>query len=118
MALLNVEFLRRIDRLRIRSRGVFRGEFKGERRSLNRGTGVEFADYRVYEIGDDLRYVDWNVYARLDRLFIKLFRAEEDLPINILLDNSKSMGFGQPTKLACAKQVAAALGYVGLAGLD
>ena len=118
MALLSVEFLRRIDRLRIRSQGVFRGKFRGERRSLNRGTGAEFADYRVYEIGDDLRYVDWNLYARLDRLFIKLFRAEEDLPINILIDNSKSMAFGKPTKLACAKQVAAALGYIGLAGLD
>jgi uncharacterized protein (DUF58 family) len=118
MTLLSVEFLRRIDRLRIHSRGVFRGKFKGERRSINQGTGVEFADYRVYEIGNDLRNVDWNVYARLDRLFIKLFRAEEDLPISILLDNSKSMDFGEPTKLAQAKQVAAALGYIGLTELD
>ena len=118
MSLLTVEFLKQIDRLRIRSQGVFRGQFKGERRSLNRGAGVEFADYRVYEIGDDLRYVDWNIYARLGRLFIKLFRADEDLSISILLDNSKSMGFGAPTKLACAKQIAAALGYIGLANLD
>ena len=118
MSLLTVEFLKQIDRLRIRSQGVYRGKFKGERRSLNRGAGVEFADYRVYEIGDDLRYVDWNIYARLGRLFIKLFRADEDLSISILLDNSKSMGFGAPTKLACAKQIAAALGYIGLANLD
>ena len=118
MPLLTAQFLKQIDRLRIHSQGTFRGRFKGERRSLNRGTGVEFADYRPYEIGDDLRYVDWNVYARLDRLFIKLFRADEDLFISILLDNSKSMGFGEPTKLACAKQIAAALGYIGLANLD
>ncbi len=118
MTLLSPEFLRQIDRLRIHSRGVFRGKFKGERRSANKGSGVEFTDYRAYEIGNDLRNVDWNVYARLDRLFIKLFRAEEDLPISILLDNSKSMDFGEPTKLAQAKRVAAALGYIGLAGLD
>ena len=118
MSLLSVEFLKQIDRLRIRSQGVFRGKFKGERRSRNRGAGVEFADYRVYEIGDDLRYVDWSIYARLGRLFIKLFIADEDLSISILLDNSKSMGFGEPTKLACAKQIAAALGYIGLANLD
>jgi uncharacterized protein (DUF58 family) len=118
MPLLTVKFLKQIDRLRIRSQSAFRGKFKGERRSLNRGTGVEFADYRRYEIGDDLRYVDWNVYARLDRLFIKLFRADEDLPISLLVDNSRSMEFGDPTKLTCAKQIAAALGYIGLANLD
>ena len=118
MTLVSAEFLRRIDRLRIHSRGVFRGKFKGERRSANKGSGVEFADYCAYEIGNDLRNVDWNVYARLDRLFIKLFRAEEDLPISILLDSSASMDFGEPTKLTQAKRVAAALGYIGLTGLD
>ena len=118
MALLSVDFLRQIDQLHIHSRGVFRGKFKGERRSTNKGSGVEFADYRVYEVGNDLRNVDWNVYARLDRLFIKLFRAEEDLPISILLDNSKSMDFGDPTKFSHAKRIAAALGYIGLTGLD
>lgn len=118
MTLLSVEFLKRIDQLQIHSRGVFRGKFKGERRSINKGSGVEFADYRVYEVGNDLRNVDWNVYARLDRLFIKLFRTEEDLPVSILLDNSKSMDFGEPTKLAQAKQTAAALSYIGLTGLD
>ena len=118
MTLVSAEFLRRIDRLRIHSRGVFRGKFKGERRSANKGSGVEFADYRAYEIGNDLRNVDWNVYARLDRLFIKLFRAEEDLPISILLDSSASMDFGEPTKLTQAKRVAAALSYIGLTGLD
>ena len=118
MTLLSVEFLRQIDQLHIQSRGVFRGKYKGERRSTNKGSGVEFADYRVYEVGSDLRNVDWNVYARLDRLFVKLFRAEEDLPVSILLDNSKSMDFGEPTKLAQAKRIVAALGYIGLTGLD
>jgi uncharacterized protein (DUF58 family) len=116
--MLAAEFLKKIDRLHIRSQHVFRGKFKGERRSLNRGAGVEFADYRAYEPGDDPRYVDWNVYARLDRLFIKLFSAEEDLPIFILIDNSKSMDFGEPTKLTCAKRMAAALSYIGLASFD
>ena len=118
MSLLTVKFLKQIDRLQIRSQEIFRGKFKGERRSLNRGASVEFADYRLYELGDDLRYIDWNIYARLDRLFLKLFRAEEDLPIHILLDNSRSMDFGEPTKLECAKRIAAALSYIGLASLD
>jgi len=118
MSLLTVKFLKQIDRLQIRSREIFRGKFKGERRSLNRGASVEFADYRLYELGDDLRYIDWNIYARLDRLFIKLFRAEEDLPIYILLDDSRSMDFGEPTKLECAKRIAAALSYIGLASFD
>ena len=77
MPLLDAKFLKQITRLQIRSENVFRGKFKGERRSLNRGASVEFADYRTYELGDDLRYIDWNVYARLDRLFLKLFNAED-----------------------------------------
>ena len=118
MSLLEVKFLKQIDRLQIRSEDVFRGKFKGERRSLNRGASVEFADYRTYELGDDLRHIDWNVYARLDRLFLKLFSAEEDLPIFILIDNSMSMDFGTPTKLEYAKRIAAALSYIGLVSLD
>ena len=118
MALLDTKFLKQIARLQIRSEDVFRGKFKGERRSRNRGASVEFADYRSYELGDDLRHVDWNVYARLDRLFLKLFNAEEDLPIFILIDNSASMDFGQPTKLERAKRIAAALSYIGLISFD
>ena len=87
-------------------------------RSLNRGTGMEFADYRVYEPGDDLRYVDWNIYARLGRLFIKLHHTDADIPLTLLLDSSRSMEFGTPTKLTCAKQIAAALGYIALAHAD
>ena len=118
MPILDAKFLKQITRLQIRSEVVSRGKFKGERRSLNRGASVEFADYRTYELGDDLRHIDWNVYARLDRLFLKLFNAEEDLPIFILIDNSTSMDFGQPTKLECAKRVAAALSYIGLISFD
>ena len=118
MPLLDPKFLKQIARLQIHSENVFRGKFKGERRSLNRGASIEFADYRTYELGDDLRHIDWNVYARLDRLFLKLFNAEEDLPIFILIDNSLSMDFGHPTKLERAKRIAAALSYIGLISFD
>ena len=116
--LLTPQFLKQLDPFYIRSKQAFHGKFRGERRSLNRGPGMEFADYRVYEPGDDLRYVDWNIYARLDRLFIKLFHTDEALPLVLLIDNSHSMEFGSPTKLTCAKQIAAALGYIALAHAD
>jgi len=82
------------------------------------GRGIEFQDYRSYEIGDDFRYIDWNIYARLDRLFVKLFREEETSVINILFDTSKSMGFGNPSKLYFGKQLSASLGYIGLVNYD
>lgn len=116
--MLRPEFLRQLDNLRIIAKNVFRGKMKGERRSPKRGTSVEFADYRNYQIGDDFRYVDWNIYARLNKLFLKLFMDEENLNIAILLDVSRSMDFGEPSKLDYAKQLAAALGYIGLANFD
>lgn len=116
--MLTPQFLKQLDPFYIRSKHSFRGKLRGERRSPNRGTGMEFADHRVYEPGDDLRYVDWNIYARLGRLFIKLHHTDEDLPLVLLLDSSRSMEFGTPTKLTCAKQVAAALGYVALTHAD
>ena len=116
--MLSPEFLSKLDQLRIRCQKPFRGRFRGDRRSLNRGTGVEFADYRLYQHGDDLRYLDWNVYARLERLFIKLFQADEELPVSILIDTSQSMQFGEPSKLVYAKQLAASLGYIALANSD
>lgn len=118
MPLLNDKFLKQLDRLQLRCHEIFRGRFKGERRSLNRGVGIEFSDYRPYELGDDLRHIDWNVYARLNLPFIKLFSADEDLSIFIFVDNSKSMSFGTPTKLECAKRIAAAFSYIGLANFD
>ncbi len=100
------------------SRKVFRGRMKGERRSRRKGQSVEFADFRNYVPGDDVRFIDWNTYARLDRLFLKLFLEEEDLHFYALIDASASMDFGDPTKLHFAKQLAAALGFIGLARGD
>ncbi len=91
---------------------------KGERRSVRRGQSVEFADYRNYTHGDDLRQLDWNVYARLEKLFIKLFVEEEDVTVHVLVDAAASMDFGEPNKLDFARRAAAALAYLGLAHLD
>jgi uncharacterized protein (DUF58 family) len=112
--LLSPEFMARLDQLDVVSRKLLAGKMKGERRSKRRGQSVEFADYRNYVIGDDLRFIDWNIYARLDRLFLKLFLEEEDLSLYVLCDVSKSCDFGNPNKALYIKQVAAALGYVGL----
>src|SRR5215216_2450057 len=112
--LLSSEFLARLEQLELVSRKIFLGRMKGERRSKRKGQSVEFADYRNYVIGDDLRFLDWNLYARLDRLFIRLFMEEEDLHFHVLIDRSASMNFGEPTKLHYAKQLAAALGFIGL----
>jgi uncharacterized protein (DUF58 family) len=100
------------------SRRTFRGSVKGERRSPRRGHSVEFADYRAYGHGDDLRYVDWNIYGRLDRLHVKLFVDEEDLCLHLLVDASASMGFGTPSKLYYATRLAGALGFVGLVNFE
>jgi len=116
--LLDPEFLTRLEQLELVSRKIFLGRMKGERRSKRKGQSVEFADYRNYVIGDDLRFLDWNLFARLDKLFIRLFMEEEDLHFYVLLDNSLSMDFGNPTKLRFAKQVAAALGFIGLVNMD
>jgi uncharacterized protein (DUF58 family) len=116
--LLDPQFLARLEQLELVSRKIFLGRMKGERRSKKKGQSVEFADYRNYVVGDDLRFLDWNLFARLDRLFIRLFMEEEDLHFYVLLDNSLSMDFGSPTKLRYAKQVAAALGFIGLVNMD
>ena len=94
------KFLARLEQLELVSRKIFLGRMKGERRSKRKGQSVEFADYRNYVIGDDLRFLDWNLYARLDRLFIRLFMEEEDLHFYVLIDNSLSMDFGTPTQAA------------------
>lgn len=108
------EFLTRLERLALASKRTFRGRVKGERKSPHRGSSVEFVDYRPYGVGDDLRYVDWNVFGRLDRLYLKLFVDEEDLCLHLLMDASSSMGYGEPTKLHYATRLAAALGFVAL----
>src|SRR6266568_6332165 len=117
-SLLDPKFLAQLEQLELVSRKIFLGRMKGERRSKRKGQSVEFADYRNYVIGDDLRFLDWNLYARLDRLFLRLFMEEEDLHFYVLLDNSLSMNFGEPTKLHYARQVAAALAFIGLVNLD
>jgi uncharacterized protein (DUF58 family) len=117
-ALLSPELLAQLERLELVSRKIFRGRLKGERRSTRKGQSVEFADFRNYVPGDDLRFIDWNTYARLDRLFLKMFFEEEDLHFYALLDASPSMDFGTPTKLHYAKQLAAALGFIGLVRSD
>ncbi len=111
-------FLRQLDRLTLLMKTPVRGGLKGGRRSVKRGQSVEFADYRDYTLGDDLRQLDWNVFARLERLFVKLFVEEEDVTITFLLDGSASMLAGRPPKLMFAKRAAAALGYIGLASED
>lgn len=112
--LLDSNLLARLDALDITSRKVFRGRLKGERRSKKRGESVEFADHRPYVVGDDLRHIDWNIFGRLDTLFMKLFMEEEDLSLHLVLDCSQSADTGEPNKLLFMQRVAMALGYIGL----
>lgn len=116
--LLTAEFLSKLDRLELASKRIVQGRLQGERRSRRKGTSVEFADYRNYSVGDDLRRIDWNIYSRLEKLFLKLFLEEEDLRVHTLVDTSLSMNFGTPTKLLFAKKIAAALSYIGMAHHD
>jgi uncharacterized protein (DUF58 family) len=116
--LLTPEFLRKLESLRLISRRVFAGRTWGERRSRKRGASVEFADFRNYTDGDDLRHLDWNAFGRLDKLFLKLFVEEEDLCVYILVDASKSMSFGEPAKFDYARRAAGALGYLALCNSD
>ena len=117
-ALLTPDFLRRLEGLELVSKKIRAGRMKGERLSRRKGRGSEFADYRPYTAGDDLRFLDWNLFGRLDKLFLRLFLEDEDLHVHLLIDHSRSMDFGAPTKLRYAKQVAAALGFVGLVNTD
>lgn len=122
--ILDEAFLRKLGQLSLAARRVRPGQTAGERRSTRRGASVEFADYRDYSRGDDLRRVDWNIYARLERPFVKLFEEEEDLAVHILLDGSASMDWGaaesggEGNKWAYARRLAAALGYVALGAGD
>ena len=112
------EFLKKLEYLYIVSKKIFAGRIKAERRSTQRGVSVEFADYRNYTAGDDFRYIDWNAFARLDELLLKLYEEREDLHIYFLVDASQSMTYGEPQKLLYAKRVAAALAYISLSNLD
>lgn len=115
--LLDPALVARLSALDLSSRKVLSGKMKGERRSKRRGQSVEFADHRPYVVGDDLRHIDWNIFGRLDRLFLKLFLEEEDLSLHIVFDASASLDCGQPSKFLLAQKLACALGYVGLVNL-
>jgi uncharacterized protein (DUF58 family) len=116
--LFDDDFQRKLDYLALVSRRVFAGRMRAERRTKKSGSGVEFADHREYQPGDDFRYLDWNVYQRFDKLLVRLYEEEEDLAIYFVVDASASMAFGDGKKLRYAKKVCAALAYVGLANLD
>src|SRR4051812_9644203 len=118
MPLFDSDFLQKLEYLSLISRRVFRGQLLAQRRTMQLGGGIEFADHREYTPGDDFRYLDWNVYARHDELLLKRFQEEEDLHVYVLIDCSASMGFGTPPKFDFARRVAAALAYIALADLD
>jgi uncharacterized protein (DUF58 family) len=118
MALLTPDLLRRLEQFQLLAARRAKSSAKGERRSKARGQSVEFADYRNYVAGDDFRRLDWNLFGRLDKLFLKLYEEERELPVRIFLDGSESMTFGVPPKFDFARQVAAAVGYVALCGFD
>ena len=118
MSLLSADLLRRLEQFQLIAARRAKSAAKGERRSRARGQSVEFADHRNYVPGDDFRYLDWNLYGRLDRLFLKLYEEERELPVRVFLDASESMNFGTPRKIDFAKQIAAAVGYVALCGFD
>ena len=117
-ALISPDLMKRLEQLQLLARRRSKSTTKGERRSGARGQSVEFADYRTYVPGDDLRRIDWNLFGRLERLFLKLYEEERELPVTIYLDSSESMSFGRVSKFDFARQVAAAVGYVALCGFD
>src|SRR6267154_4314403 len=118
MPLFDSEFLKKLEYRSLVSKRVFRGQILAQRRTMQLGGGIEFADHRDYSAGDDFRYLDWNLYARHDALLLKRFQEEEDLHVYFLLDCSRSMAFGDPPKFDFARQVTAALAYIALADLD
>lgn len=115
---LDDDFLHTLEQLSFISKKVFYGGSKGNILSRKHGSSVEFADYRRYQPGDDFRYIDWSMYARLDKLLIKLFQDESNIYIYILLDTSRSMDFGEPTKLNYGLRLAAALSYIGVSNME
>ena len=104
--LLTPEFLGRLEQLELVSRKMLAGRMKGDRLSKRKGRGAEFADYRPYTVGDDLRFLDWNLYGRMEKLFLRLFLEEEDLSVYLLIDNSRSMDSGMPSARTYVSAVA------------
>ena len=116
--LFHASDLRQLEGVRLNPRKSFVGRVRGERTTTQKGISIEFADYRDYAEGDDLRHLDWNILARLDSPVMKTYRDEEDLAVYLLVDQSESMRFGNPTKAETALRLAIALGYIGLASGD
>lgn len=116
--LLDPEFMKKLDRWSLAVRRTLGGQYAGDRRSQRHGHSIEFADFRNYVAGDDIRFVDWNLYARMERLYLKLFLHEEELNVHLLVDLSESMTFGKPAKAWLARRLAAALGYLSLTSQD
>jgi uncharacterized protein (DUF58 family) len=112
------EFLRQLELLQVIARRLIRGRQRAERKTKKVGSGLEFADHREYSPGDDIRNVDWNVLGRLNQTLVRLFEEDEDLPLRLVVDVSDSMLTKNGEKLIYAQKIAAALAYVGLAGLD
>jgi uncharacterized protein (DUF58 family) len=116
--LFDAAFLKKLEMLTLSARQLFRGDTRGERRSTVHGASVEFADFRPYVQGDDFRRIDWNAYAKFESLMLRLFVEEQELSVQILLDCSASMNYGDPLKFDYARRLAAALAYMALANTD
>lgn len=116
--LFDGDFLKKLQQLVITSKIILSDGAGGNRKSRSKGSSVEFSDYREYAIGDDFRRVDWNAYGRFEKLFIKLFMEEREAPVNIFLDTSKSMNWGEPNKSIASRRLAAALSYISLSNYD
>ncbi len=111
-------FLRKLERLSVVAKRVMSTRAQGERHTRRAGSGIEFTDHRSYVPGDDLRRLDWNLYGRMERLLVRMFDEDEDLPVYLLVDASASMAAGAPSKFRLAAQTAAALAYVAWSNLD
>jgi len=116
--LFPADFLKSLEGLQLLARQISRGRMRAERRSVKRGSGLEFADYRQFTPGDDIRAIDWAAFARGRHLLLKLFEEEEDLFVHLLLDCTASMRWGTPAKFDPARQIVAGLAYLALANLD
>ena len=116
--LFDKDFLQKLEQFSILSKKLRKGAVRGEHRVIRRGMSTEFHDYKDYNSGDDLRYIDWNIYGRLDKLLIKIFSGEEDQSVHILLDTSLSMTSGNPSKIDYAKRIAGSLAYIAIHSLD
>src|SRR5882672_11238373 len=114
----DARFLQTLEALNLLARRTLVGDDRAERLTPRKGASLEFAEYRRYTPGDEIKYIDWNVYARHGTLFVKEFTAEENVHVSLVVDVSVSMTFGTPPKLEAARELAAALGYIGLANFD